>query len=320
MGLTQPCLGSNSACEVANRVKLRAIHPGYWIYQSPRILMLLAYALARRLDAVRLVQSHLAHVNERVSSRNWMLIRLGKLGYEPKRSSATIDKQISRADSYISKLGLDANRVAEVVDAVLRLAGGRDPYDAALLPPQLTLPEKLLLLEALVKSEHFGLADTLDLVVRSWLTGTKPTDLIQADSYSARREFRFRFCYLYALHLASGDVGRPRPTGLGTVVRGAVEVGENVARAYLRYLAETGRLGFAAALDVDALQLYTIDGVRRLLAEYSRVLAGYLPGAGDILGAQLAEALVMPASDVAEVGAMALPARQPEEMARLLEM
>ena len=212
------------------------------------------------------------------------------------------------------------DRVAEVVNAVLRLAGGRDPYDAALLPPQLTLPEKLLLLEALAKSEHFGLADTLDLVVRSWLTGTKPTDLIQADSYSARREFRFRFCYLYALHLASGDVGRPRPTGLGTVVRAAVEVGENVARAYLRYLAEAGRLGFAAALDVDALQLYTIDGVRRLVAEYSRVLASYLPGAGDILGAQLAEALVMPASDVAEVGAMVLPARQPEEMARLLEM
>jgi hypothetical protein len=69
-------------------MSLQTLHTGArgtWIYQSPRITLLLTYAEAKGLDPRAVLQKHLQNVERLGPHQTWMLERLRWLGYRTKR-------------------------------------------------------------------------------------------------------------------------------------------------------------------------------------------------------------------------------------------
>jgi phosphoglycolate phosphatase-like HAD superfamily hydrolase len=118
---------------------------------APRLTMSRLYAEAKGLDPKALVRRHMQYLE---TYQYWIRERLELLGHGAEDAEAEL-------------LGLRPEEVAEAVDAVLEAFRSK-PEDAAALPPLLTLPEKLAVLEAAAAQ----LVDALRRrggVLRSWL-------------------------------------------------------------------------------------------------------------------------------------------------------
>jgi hypothetical protein len=69
-------------------MSLKTLHAGArgtWIYQSPRITLLLIYAEAKGLDPRAALQRHLQNVERLGPHQTWILERLQWLGYRTER-------------------------------------------------------------------------------------------------------------------------------------------------------------------------------------------------------------------------------------------
>ncbi len=196
---------------------------------APRIAILRLYAEAKGLDPQALVSAHIRHLK---TFQYWILERLELFGY-----SADVD-----AERQAELLGLRPDRVAEAVDAVLEAFRSK-PEDAAALPPLLTLPEKLVAVEAAAPRLREALRRRkAEGAWRSWL---------------------------YALHLTSPD---GRPTCLGYAFYEALGAGREPGRAYVE--AAEGLLKWIVALEAAALDLGTKNELDALLAAYARFIPG----------------------------------------------
>ena len=71
-------------------MSLKTLHAGArgtWIYQSPRITLLLIYAEAKGLDPRAVLQKHLQNVERLGPHQTWILERLQWLGYRTERGA-----------------------------------------------------------------------------------------------------------------------------------------------------------------------------------------------------------------------------------------
>ena len=223
-------------------MSLKTLHAGArgtWIYQSPRITLLLIYAEAKGLDPRAALQRHLQNVERLGPHQTWILERLQWLGYRTERGGPPNLDALRR---YQEALGLNPQEVAQAIDSVLEVFRSR-PEDAVALPPLLTLPEKLVVVKATASSK-FQLGETLRHL-------TKPAPAGDRDAY--RREIRFRKSWLYALHLATPH----KPTCLGYALYAALEAGEEPEEAYIDKAEELGLLKWIIALEAAALDIGT---------------------------------------------------------------
>jgi len=189
---------------------------------APRLTILRLYAEAKGLDPQALERVHLQYLG---TYQYWIQERLELLGY-------------GAEDAKAEPLRLSPEEVAEAVDAVLE-AFRSGPEAAAALPPLLTLPEKLVVVEALT----LRLGEALKRrngVWRSWL---------------------------YVLHLAAPS---GRPTRLGRALRKALEAGGKPEEAYVEAAGRLGLLRWIIALEAVALDVGTKNELDALLAAYAR--------------------------------------------------
>lgn len=182
----------------------------------PRVVMLRLYAEARGLDPQALERMHMRYLG---TYQYWILERLELFGYGGADAEPWVEL-------------LRPGEVADAVDAVLG-AFRSGPEDAAALPPLLTLPEKVVAVEAL--------APRLGEALR-------------------RREDR---SWLYVLHLATPG----GPTRLG---RALLEAGGEPGEAYVEAAEELGLLKWIIALEAAALDVGTKNELDALLAAYAR--------------------------------------------------
>ena len=273
-------------------MNLKTLHKGKrgtWIYQSPRITLLLIYAREKGLDMREVYARHLDAVSRLGPHQKWILDRIRWLGYTSLGQGGP--PNLDAVDYYQKALGIDGAKIAEAIDAVLQaLLSG--PVNAPLLPPILTLPEKVLLVEMLAKS-RFDLVETV-----KELAGVRRSS-IDRDAY--RREMRFRKSWLYALHMVT-EAGEPTCTGCAVVIR--AELGR-FADAYVEHLRRAGLLKWVVALEAAALDIGTKQELDRLVEAYRR----FVP----LNDEDVYPAFNYMASDVRGV-AMAMPARPIEEM------
>jgi hypothetical protein len=184
---------------------------------APRAVLLYLYAEAKGLDPRALLQAHMRYLK---TFHYWILERLDLFGY-------------SDVDARPELLELRPDDIADAVDAVLGVFRSK-PEDAAALPPLLTLPEKLVVLE------------TAGPVLIEALRGRKGLG-----------------SWLYVLHLAS-----PRgPTPLG---RALLRRSGEPAEAYVEAAERLGLLKWIIALEAAALDVGTKNELDALLAAYSK--------------------------------------------------
>lgn len=233
---------------------------GTWIYQSPRILFILSYAEARKLDKGAIYRRHMDRVKRLGPHQSWILHRLGYLGYATKKGG---EPDLSAVEELASRLSLDINRLIIAVEAALKAANARRPEDVALLPPVLTLPEKVVLLEALAKSDRFHLKKSI-----SAFDADKIPRNVDPDAY--RREKRFRKAYLYNLHLLNPE---GRPTLLGYALAYRIAKGADAVSSYLKLLDASGRLKYVVALEALAMDVGTMRELKNLIEAYEEALA-----------------------------------------------
>jgi hypothetical protein len=234
----------------------------------PRVTILKIYAVARGLDPQALEQAHIRYLE---TFQYWILERLKLLGYG-------VD------GVEVEPLRPRRNEIATAVDAVLEAFRSR-PEDAAALPPLLTLPEKLVAIEALAQ---------------------------QLGEALRRGGGRWRG-WLYALHLAapSGKSTRLKPTRLGRALLDALKAGREPGRAYVEAAEQLGLLRWIIALEATALDVGTMNELDVLLATYAKYVPRLDPHA-------VYPAFRYMASDVKGVtmAALALP---PEKVFEMLE-
>jgi hypothetical protein len=230
----------------------------------PRVAILKTYAEARGLDPQALVRTHMRYIE---THQYWILERLKLFGY-------SIDSDVET-----EPLGLKPDKVAAVVDAVLEALRSR-PEDAAALPPLLTLPEKVVVIEALAPQ----LRGALRLRGGRWKS------------------------WLYALHLAAPS---GRPTRLGRALLAALRAGRGPGEAYIEAAERLGLLKWIIALEATALDIGTKNELDALLAAYAK----FIP---QVNWHFVYSAFRYMASDVKGV-AMAAPALPPEEILEMLE-
>jgi len=187
---------------------------------APRAVILYLYAEAKGLDPHALLQAHMQYLK---TFHHWILERLELFGYN--------DSADARRQAELLRLRPD--EVADAVDAVLGVFRSK-PKDAAALPPLLTLPEKLAVLEA----AGSALIEALRRpgVLRSWL---------------------------YVLHLAS-------PRGPAPLGRALLRRGGEPARAYVEGAERLGLLKWIIALEAAALDVGTKNELDALLAAYAK--------------------------------------------------
>jgi hypothetical protein len=154
------------------------------------VAILKVYAEAKGLDPQALVNTHIRCLE---TFQYWILERLELFGYFNEGTDAGRQAVL---------LELKPDEVANAVDVVLETFRAR-PEDAALLPPLLTLPEKLVVLEALASKLKEAL--TRPGVLKSWL---------------------------YVPHLAAPG----GPTRLGRALHKALRRGREPGRAYVEEL------------------------------------------------------------------------------------
>jgi hypothetical protein len=156
----------------------------------------------------------------------WILERLELFGY-----NADVDVR-----RQAELLGLRLDEVADAVDVVLGVFRSK-PEDAAALPPLLTLPEKLVVLETATPL----LMETLRKpgILGSW------------------------HC---VLHLASTS----GPTPLGRAFYASVKRGKEPAKAYVEAAEKLGLLRWIVALEMVALDVGTKNELDALLAAYAK--------------------------------------------------
>ena len=272
-------------------MSLKTLHKGRrgtWIYQSPRITLLLIYAKERGLDLGEVYRWHIEAVRRLGPHQKWILDRIKWLGYTSLRGSPP---NLAAVEHYSKALGIDGVKIAEAIDAVLQALLSK-PADAPLLPPVLTLPEKVLLVEMLAKS-HFDLVGAM-----KELLGIRRSSL-DRDTY--RREMRFRKGWLYSLHMAT-EAGEPTCIGCAVVVR--AELGR-LADVYVEYLRRTGLLKWVVALEAAALDIGTKQELDRLVDAYRRFVA--------LEEREIYPAFNYMASDVKDI-TMAMPAKSVEDI------
>ncbi len=251
-------------------MKLPSLHRGYWIFQSPRILIILTYLHERGVSPemmASIVQEHIAFVSKlsKTREKSWIVERLEKLGYKPKGKAKSVDEiiDIDVVTYYAEKLGLTQQmreRFLKLLSRLLNTLMVRDPVKSiAYLPPTLTFPEKVLLLDCLGSSQSFDLHTSLRVVIEAWLRDVNPLQLLEGDYHACRREFRFRYTYLMSLGLITGRRDKLRPTSLGLTVYEATNNNVNPASAYVRYVYETDRIRHMVLLDIASLDLATRD-------------------------------------------------------------
>jgi hypothetical protein len=183
----------------------------------PRVAILRLYAEAKGLDPQALERMHMRYLG---TYQYWILERLELFGY-------------GGADAERWAELLRPGEVADAVDAVLA-AFRSAPEDAAALPPLLTLPEKIVAVEALAPRLGEALREG-----RSWL---------------------------YVLHLAT-----PKgPTRLGRALRRSLEADGEPGEAYVEAAEELGLLKWIIALEAAALDVGTKNELDALLAAYAR--------------------------------------------------
>ena len=192
----------------------------------PRVAVLRIYAETRDLDAQTLERAHLRYLE---TFQYWILERLGLFGYGA--CGADAGEELLRARR---------GDLAEAVDAVLGAFRSK-PEDAAALPPLLTLPEKVVTVEALVPQ--------------------------LGEAMSRRRAPDAWRSWLYVLHLAAPDGG---PTRLGRALHAALETGEAPGRVYVEKAEELGLLKWIIALEAAAIDVGTKNELDALLAAYAR--------------------------------------------------
>jgi hypothetical protein len=221
------------------------------------------YAEAKGLDPKALVRRHMQYLE---TYQCWIRERLELLGH-------------GAVDAEAELLGLRPEEVAEAVDAVLEAFRSK-PEDAAALPPLLTLPEKLAVLEA-AAAQLMDVLRRRGGVLRSWL---------------------------YVLHLVAPS---GRLTRLGRALRAALEAGGEPGRAYIEAAEELGLLRWVIALEAAALDVGTKNELDALLAAYARRVPGL-----DLH--VMYSAFRYMASDVKGV-TMAVPDLPPERITEMLE-
>lgn len=233
---------------------------GTWIYQSPRILFILSYAEAKKLDKAVIYTRHIDRIKRLGPHQSWILQRLGYLGYATKKGG---EPDLSAVEGLASRLSLDFHKLVTAVEAALKAANAKRPEDVALLPPVLTLPEKVVLLEALAKSDRFHLKKSISI-----FDSDKIPHNVDPDAY--RRERRFRKAYLYSLHLLSPE---GRPTLLGYALAYRMAKGADAVSSYLRLLEASGRLKYVVALEALALDVGTMRELKNLVETYQEALS-----------------------------------------------
>jgi hypothetical protein len=236
----------------------------------PRAVILHLYAEAKGLDPRALLQMHVQYLK---TFQYWILERLELLGY-----SINID-----AKHHAELLGLRPGEVAEAVDAVLEVFRSK-PESAAALPPLLTLPEKLVVVEAA--------APRLKEVLRLLIQRRKVSNVWES--------------WLYVLHLAAHG----RPTRLGRALYKALKEGREPGRAYVEEAEKLWLLRWIIALEAAALDVGTKNELDALLAAYAKRIPGV-----DLYPAYSAFRYM--ASDVKGI-AMTTPALPPEKIFELL--
>ncbi len=232
---------------------------------APRITILKLYAEARGLDPQALERAHIRYLE---TFQYWILERLELLSYGVDGVEA-------------EPLRPRRNEVAAAVDAVLEALRSK-PEDAAALPPLLTLPEKLVVVEATAPRLREALwRGKAEGVWRSWL---------------------------YVLHLATPD---GRPTCLGRAFYEALTAGREPGTAYVEAAERLDILKWIVALEAAALDVGTKNELDALLAAYAR----HVPGP-DLHAVYYAFRYL--ASDVKGI-TMAVLAEPPEKIFALLE-
>ncbi|BEP17753.1 hypothetical protein PYJP_11050 [Pyrofollis japonicus] len=267
-------------------MKLPTLHRGPWIYQSPRITMILAYLYSKTKDQqiiANIIKEHIQYVLKLSSSeeKSWIVKRLEGLGYERKRPWA---KEVERlvdpniAAYYFEKLGLQGNKLKmliEFIEQLLRILRARDTLRAvAYLPPMLTLPEKVLLLNCLSSSKYFDLKTSLKVVILSWIKETDPLELLEGEINQKRKQFRFRYTYLTSLNIVTGKRSRPRPTLIGFILTYVVENNiNNVIDTYVRALIDYRKLIPMLLLDIFSLDIAIKDMLESYINLVSKILS-----------------------------------------------
>lgn len=274
-------------------VRLPHLHKGFWLYQSSRALLLAVYLYRigvsrEKLSAI--IERHVSHVVERlrrVREKAWIVERLEMLGYQPKRagsSSVARSLQFPIIAEYERKMGLTGlvGVLTRIMDILRGALGIRNVEELAYLPPVLSLPEKLLTLRAIASSKFFALPEMLKALVYTTL-GFDIHAVVAGERDTVNREFRFRFCHLYNIHMAGGSRREPRITGLGLYTLTAIREGIEPLTAYTRYAVKTRRLQRMIILDIMAFDAFTNDKLERLLK--------YEAAALDTLGVEYDDAL-----------------------------
>jgi hypothetical protein len=226
--------------------------------------VLRVYAEVRGLDALTLERAHLRYLE---TFQYWILERLGLLGYD---GGTDVGAELLRARRA---------ELAEAVDAVLG-AFRTGPEGAAALPPLLTLPEKVVVVETLAPQ----LGETLRCGGGRWRS------------------------WLYVLHLAAPSGA---PTRLGRVLLAALETGREPGRAYVETAERLGLLKWIVALETVALDVGTKNELDALLAAYAKYIR--LPDLHVVYSA-----FRYMASDVRGI-TMVTPALPPERIFEMLE-
>ncbi|AET32471.1 hypothetical protein [Pyrobaculum ferrireducens] len=234
---------------------------GTWIYQSPRVLLLLAYAERSGLDKQMVYERHIRRIERLGPHQSWITERLNNLGYTTRSGR---EPNLGAVADFIRDLSIDGERLAKAMAAVQKAVNAKSPEDLAYLPPILTLPEKVILVEALSASKKFDLEKTIRLLdIQRRPRGADP------DAY--RREMRFRKAYLYSLHLADPR-GRPTLLGYALAYRIRRRGASHAAEDYLELMERSGRLKYVVALEVLALDVGTAEELDRVIEAYSQAL------------------------------------------------
>lgn len=247
-------------------IKLRNLHKGYWIYQSPRILLIIAYLLnegEKTLNEVLL--RHLNFVKERLklTDRVYNLEELKWLGYEPKRDWAKDLKELVREDcygEYLRKLNIeptenDFRRLREIIESALQI---KSPKSFALLPPSLLYVEKAYLLSRVLKSNYFGLEDVLNVVIDSWVSNQNPLNFLSGEKSWRRKEFRFRYIYLNNLDLTRGEWKKPKLTSIGMAVMLGLQRRKTM-EFYGKYMIDSGKYRLSLTVDICLNSIFSLE-------------------------------------------------------------
>jgi len=257
------------------------LYRGHWIYQAPRILVILAYLYAQGVDvqkAREIIKKHTEYVRRLSASKEkwWIVERLEQLGYECKRPWAKSAETLVKPEYieyYLQRLGLNGSHLmnlVEIVSSLLKLLKAHDEITSvAFLPPLITVPEKLILLNSISRSEPFDLRTSLDVVIDSWIRGVDPVMVLEGEVNEKKKQFRFRFAYMVALGLVAGSRSRPKPTLLGLIAREAMDRGKDPVRAYARALVDYGKIEALMLLDLMALDVV----VRNMLDKYVELVS-----------------------------------------------